>query len=357
MVTTRLKVAAAAVLVAGLVGAGVWRATRTGDRPGPQPAAKPTATAPPADDLEFLQGGWHVESVRVEVESYHDHPTEVKTLTLDRNLKPAPVVEFVGTWLNAPYLYRVAQDGWKQADRMRCRLELPSRFAAEINPSKSPKQIDLFEDIGFCFPNKTLVGKGIYEFGPGGLTLAVGRERPAGFGGGPGVVEVRLTRFRPEETARADRRRELERARDRVLAGGTEWRDQGQRAAERVKQAAREFDLATQNLRAAEADLAAARQADGPPADTQAFTVHARTPHRPEQVVWRRAIGGETVLDGLALALARTGMDPDAMDVWVVRRGAVLPVDLADAPPAGGLAPGSPLEPGDQLFAQWRPGK
>ncbi len=286
--------------------------------------------------------------------------------------------------------YRETGGGWKQCAYV---------FAADA--TKTPREIDLIA------PNEP-VGRGIYEFtasasacvkchgvgdrfklpgqdrlplcvpavqkgfnGAYGLRLALSVDgtRPAKFGGN-GVIVFEMTRaddksgppqITPDETEKA-KRLDAQLAKDKELRAAIDVR----RAEVELQRAQAEAEVAqvhvlqaTANLKAAQDKLAAAEKAavdlKKPPAAPAKggaeFTVHVRTLTAAEKVVRVKDTGNSTVLDALANADGVT-IKPDAVSVWVVRDGAVLPVDLGAITQQGVTKTNYVLKSGDQLFVQ-----
>jgi uncharacterized protein (TIGR03067 family) len=407
MFAFKLKAAAAVVVLACGLGYGAW-AAGSGDGPGgagaaplaaAQPAAKPKAEPkPPAKvdpDLQLLHGRWRIRSI-----------TEGgKTVAAAGQLRE---MEISGNNLVLPF-----QDSSANPQRL--------EFKIAVDAAKTPRQIDLIapgKPVGKGIYEFTALGKtcatchdapwkdiepvsDLVACPPAaraatGLKLAIATAgpRPAKFGSNAeGVIEFTLERVGPNPQEERERlAREIARLKA-ALAEGMVTDDRKAEITLRVamieveqakaeeEQARRQVDIAgellrhaqvqvdaarvqlaqaTNNLKVAEAKLAAAKKgAPAAPAakDGDAFTVHVRPLAAPEKVIRVKATGNPTVLEGLAYAAEDMAIKPDAVTVWVVRDKTVLPVDLAAITQRGETKTNYILKSGDQLFVQVKVGK
>jgi RNA polymerase sigma factor (sigma-70 family) len=405
MCAFKLKAVAAAVLVSCTIGYGAW-AAGAGDGPGAsgdkQPglalangAAQPRSTAateklkvPPA--LELLQGKWRI--VNITEKGKMVSPPE------DQNLRE---FDIVGKTLAMLYRdgkrdeYRIAVDDTKTTNTIDMfaasrpvgkgiyRLTAPAATCVSCHSIDSlGPQPDTPDLLPLCKPGQKKST---------GLLLAVALEgpRPTKFGG-DGVVVFSLERVGPDAK---DERAQLEKERARietVLAAmgvgadkeelarlaarvnvfkakieENDARTQLQVAQVRLEEAQAQtavariqLELATKNLKDAQDRLAAANkgQPAAPVKDNATFTVHIRTQLAPEETLWVKLTGSDTVLEALAHAAKNMAIKADAVTVWLVRGKEVLPVDLA-AIYNGDAKTNYALKPGDRLFVQAKPAK
>lgn len=148
---------------------------------------------------------------------------------------------------------------------------------------------------------------------------------------------------------------QLEQAqRDAELAYGRAI--QAQLTAEVAQKALQDAQARVKAAEKALADANAKPKPEPVPADAGAFTVHVRTLTAAEKVTRVKLAGSQTVIDALAHADG-VSLKPDAISVWVVREGAVMPVDLGGITLKGETKTNYQIRAGDQLFVQAKAAK
>ena len=185
MFLAKVKTLAATVLVAGVMGLGVWSASGqgpgagAGERTGVS-GPRAVAAAAPAD-LERLQGEWIIGRPFIQQTSSHLSPTLVEE-GIENARKDGSLVVIDGATMSWPLASAGATSttseggstGTATADQTTL---IPRTFTIRLDPTQSPKHIDLTDEKG-------TVTKGIYKTEDWDLVICMNEKggRPKGFG-------------------------------------------------------------------------------------------------------------------------------------------------------------------------------
>jgi hypothetical protein len=99
-------------------------------------------------------------------------------------------------------------------------------------------------------------------------------------------------------------------------------------------------------------DLKSSKQTPGAEPSRSEYTIHVRTLTAAEKVIRVKVAGNDTVLEGLVYAADDVPLKSDRVNVWIVRGGEILPVDLPGIIKKGKTETNYQLKAGDRLFIQ-----